>query len=163
MVCICSRFHRCGSCLVRREKGAEGKELSAYRGIQWVREGILPYPRHGSCVHYEPAVFRKGKRGDSGNGEIVKPAQSYLIKSGTGRSVSWHCAACGMAINDRHRKKLQQIVEYLNQGGDDGKKLAAMFSGVEIGELVQCSPREMRLTCGAGCPDGFVPPKNRCL
>lgn len=144
-----------------REKGTEGKKLSAYRGIQWVREGILPYPRHGSCVHYEPAVFRKRKRGDSGGGEIVRPARSYLVKGGTGRNASWHCEACGMTIKDRDRKKLQRIVEYLNQGGDDDKKLAALFYGVEIGELVQYSPSEMRLKCGAVCSDDFVPPKNR--
>lgn len=136
--------------------------MSAYRGIQWVREGILPYPRHGSCVHYEPAIFRKRKRDDGGNGEVVKLARSYLVKDGTGRSASWRCAACGMTINDRHRKKLQQIVEYLNQGGDDDKKLATLFSGVEIGELVQYSPKEIRLKCGAVCSDDFVPPKNRC-
>ena len=68
-----------------------------------------------------------------------------------------------MTIKDRDRKKLQRIVEYLNQGGDDDKKLAALFAGVEIGELVQYSLREMRLKCGAVCSDDFVPPKNRCL
>lgn len=97
VVCICSRFHRPGSRPVCREKGTEGTELSAYRGIQWVREGILPYPRRGSCVHYEPAIFRKRKRDDSGNGEIVKAVRSYLIKDGIGRSDSWHCKACGMS------------------------------------------------------------------
>ncbi len=33
------------------------KQLGKYRRIEWVKEGILPYPRHGSCVYYEPAII----------------------------------------------------------------------------------------------------------
>lgn len=142
--------------------------MNVYRGILWVKEGILPYPKHGSCVHYEPAILQKRKRdemagaiaADAGEKRIREPARSYIVKDGAGRDVFWHCEACGMMIKDKHRKKIQQIVEYLNQGGDDDRKLASMFSGVEIGEIVQYSSKEILLKCGAECSKEYVPPKN---
>lgn len=152
-----------------REERSAGRGMKAYRGIQWVKEGILPYPKHGSCVHYEPALCRKEKgavRHNSvmdnlGKEKIAQLARSYIIKGNFGKKASWHCEVCGMTIKDKHRKKIQQIVEYLNQGGDDDKKLAVLFSGVEIGELVQYSAKKIQLKCSAVCSADYVPPKNR--
>lgn len=142
--------------------------MSVYRGIKWIKEGLLPYPKHGSCVHYEPAILHKSivseklsfAKADTGKRESIQPARSYIVRSGTGREASWHCEACGMIIKDKHRKKIEQIVEYLNQGGDNDKKLSALFYGVEVGEIVQYSPKEICLKCGAVCSKDYVPPKN---
>lgn len=142
--------------------------MNTYRGIEWVREGLLPYLKHGSCVHYEPVVLRKGKalgKQDSINkgnvkNDCIQPARSYIVRTGTKKESSWYCEACGMTIKDKNRRKIEQIVEYLNQGGNDDQKLCRMFYGVEIGEVMQTSPGKVFLKCGAGCAEDYVPPKN---
>ena len=132
------------------------KQPSKYRGIEWVKEGILPYPRHGSCVHYEPAIIcGKGKKA-----VCSQQARSYIVRNGAGNGKSWHCEACGMSIKEKDRGKIEKIVEYLNLGGDDDKKLSSLFRGVEIGEVMQSFPKEMLLKCSALCSEEFVPPKN---
>ncbi len=159
---------RQGSILVQKWKCAEEKNVGDYRGVQWVREGLLPYPKHGSCVHYEPAVLKKSKvlekqdsvKGNIGKKDCIQPARSYIVSDGAKTESSWYCEACGMTVKDRQRKKIEQIVEYLNQDGDDSQKLCNMFHGIEIGEIMQLSHGKTLLKGSAVCVRDYVPPKN---
>lgn len=114
-----------------------------------------------TCVHYKPAIIYeleepvilhpKRKFGKKQN----SVAFSELEKVGIN---SYRCRCCGMMLDKKQNAKIEKIVEYLNHGGYDDKKLAALFGGIDVGEILRFG-KEERIV-GASVGRGFVPAKN---
>ncbi len=134
--------------------------LNSCRGIKWVREGIQPYPRHGICAHYNPAILY-GSDIPTDSNAIIRRAMKK-IRTGLASSCitdSLQCEACGIYIKAGQQKKIDQIVRYLNEGGDDAAWLSALFHGVAVGEIHQQSPLDIQVKEAYYSRD-FVPPRN---
>ncbi len=116
-----------------------------------------------SCHHYKPAVIyhkdepivfeHKLKLGHKYN----KAAYSYLKRKQSGY---FECSNCGIVLNKMENVRIDKIVEYLNMGGDDDKKLAKWFQGITIGEILRFGPEER--VNGITTGKGYVPVKKHC-
>lgn len=114
------------------------------------------------CNHYKPAVIlKKGKVQTEtrifGIRIPVKshPAYSYVKKIGAGE---YKCSHCGIKLTEKQNSKIDEIVEYLNSGGDSDWKLAAMFKGVPVSEIFRNGHREQSEIIEV--TRGYVPVKN---
>lgn len=113
-----------------------------FRGLQWSGTPLI-YPRYASCVHFEPAIIKHGK--------IIDPAKSYM----DGRT----CHMCGASLTHNQVKRIEELVAYLNQMGDNDKIIAKLYEGIDITELAKFSITQQREN-GATLKSGAVPCKN---
>ena len=114
------------------------------------------------CNHYKPAVIlKKGKVQTEtrifGIRIPVKshPAYSYVKKIGDGE---YKCSHCGIKLTEKQNSKIDEIVKYLNSGGDSDWKLAAMYKGIPLVETFK-EGRKNRSEI-VQTPRGYVPAKN---
>lgn len=114
-----------------------------------------------TCEHYKPAViydpneplFLHPKKEFGRKKNLA--AYSEMEKIGFNK---YKCKCCGLVLGQRENRKIDKIVEYLNLGGNDDKELAAMFQGIEIGQVLQIG--KMEVTEGAVAGKNYVPQKN---
>lgn len=119
------------------------------------------------CSHYRPAIIydeeaplylhpkkRIGKQKNSA-------AYSMVIKSPSERG--YYCDNCGIGLSERHKKQIDKIVDYLNQGGENDKILSSMFEGIPTADIMFRGPidfEEFEFSQGVTLSKDSVPPKN---
>lgn len=109
-----------------------------------------------SCMHYEPAIIYEKDKPITASDNKNVPAYSKLKKAGMN---TYACQECGLTVTKAQKKHIDEIVEYLNSGGDDDKVLSKFYKRIITGEMVRIGNEDM-ITEGAGHSSEFVPPKN---
>ena len=66
---------------------------------------------------------------------------------------------CGASLIQKQANRIEELVAYLNQMGDDDKIIERLYEGIEITELIKFSYTQQREN-GATLISGAVPCKN---
>lgn len=90
------------------------------------------------CFHYTPPVY--GSRKDSSFLLIETPIAHPLLPSGEPRPAkscmeqdldgNYVCKVCGTKFSKEQVKKIEKVVELLNEGKPDEKTLVAQYEGI---------------------------------
>jgi len=66
-----------------------------------------------------------------------KQRANTLVKK---HSDEYYCECCNCSVNEKEYKQISELVEYINSGGRDDKKLKKLYHGVEAYECAVAGP-----------------------
>ena len=112
--------------------------MTKYNDFMFFVETTISFiSNHGDLVYDECCHFKW----DPHNGK----AQSLFKKNSKNQTV---CIHCDHVADKKTAIKIQKLVDYLNAGGRDSKKLQCLSKGIEIEEWAVAGPGRI-VDCGA--------------
>lgn len=115
------------------------------------------------CNHYNPAeiyirsdtTISLGIFGLEQRRKKSKSAYSVVQKISDNE---YKCLNCGAKLNKKQNARINDIVDYLNSGGDSDKKLMSLYKGIPVAQ--KCREGFKTYVEIIEAPKGYIPIKN---
>lgn len=105
-----------------------------------------------TCVHYVAGKVEKTEKAT-----VLKVKAYSLLKPCSNNFI---CKNCGCVLGNKEKQKIDEIVDYLNSGGCDEKRLSKLYQGIRPVDVQYGLFGKVLFTNELGVSKNFVPEKN---